>query len=553
MDFENTKNSRIPNSQPPFLSDSNLENSLNSNILKDLGIDFSAITEKLQNPKTGSILDMFTNSKPKDEMTSTSTPSISNPENPTPSSSLNLPLIGSSNSLLAELAANGLSPNSTSYATINQQSGGNQSINLNHANQQNGSTSNGGNLNQVSCRICGEFFNNYKDLQNHEKTKHANIPVYTCKVCKYCSLEKSLMIRHLRTHIGLRPFFCKLCGYAFTTKANCERHLRKRHNILDKPDLDANIRCDSSQMKKVPADSMHIGPDTVCMHCDQKFSDYWQLRDHMRLHDKKNYFCMMCAAAFSSRSNCVSHIMAKHDSVTREEANSLVKFEPPPPETPGSTKKITRSRNNLQVEFLPGSEHGEENIKHQVIPNLNKKPKTGKRKSNPGNGGPGNYKKMKNNGDAMNLMSGLDSDLLAQLINSVTPQNSKLENSSNLLGNSNSVPAENSTLASLKALLGNTNNFNNNSQANNHQNNLNNHSTSNNLTTSSTPIKETMGHTFNSVEDQNKNNFFINFLKNEDYQVKSEQISSHSPGQMLSSPTTAPPAQANLRILLRSL
>ena len=142
---------------------------------------------------------------------------------------------------------------------------------------------------QVSCRICGEFFADLNELRNHEHTKHANIPVYTCKVCKYCSLEKSLMIRHLRTHIGLRPFFCKQCGYAFTTKANCERHLRKRHNMLGRADLEQSIRCDTSQMKKVPADSMYVGPDTVCMHCDQKFSDYWSLRDHMRIHDKKNY------------------------------------------------------------------------------------------------------------------------------------------------------------------------------------------------------------------------------------------------------------------------
>jgi len=223
----------------------------------------------------------------------------------------------------------------------------------------------------VTCRLCGENFPNYKILHAHEKEKHRNVPVYTCKVCKYCSLEKSLMIRHLRTHIGLRPFFCKICGYAFTTKANCERHLRKRHDINGKPNLDANIRYDSSQMKKVPSDSMYIGPDTVCMHCDQKFDNYWDLRDHMRLHDRKNYFCNFCSSSFSSRSNCVSHIMAKHGNsqsqlgqkITREQANLSVRYEEPPEGAEGpidkdgkpTPKKISRSRNNLQVDFLPGS------------------------------------------------------------------------------------------------------------------------------------------------------------------------------------------------------
>ena len=80
------------------------------------------------------------------------------------------------------------------------------------------------------CKLCADSFFSESDLNNHEKTKHVKIQTYQCKICNYCSLEKSLMIRHMRTHSGQRPFYCKECGYAFTTKANCERHIRKRHN-----------------------------------------------------------------------------------------------------------------------------------------------------------------------------------------------------------------------------------------------------------------------------------------------------------------------------------
>ena len=52
------------------------------------------------------------------------------------------------------------------------------------------------------CKLCADSFFSESDLNNHEKTKHVKIQTYQCKICNYCSLEKSLMIRHMRTHSG---------------------------------------------------------------------------------------------------------------------------------------------------------------------------------------------------------------------------------------------------------------------------------------------------------------------------------------------------------------
>ena len=178
------------------------------------------------------------------------------------------------------------------------------------------------------CKLCADSFFTENDLNNHEKTKHVKIQTYQCKICNYCSLEKSLMIRHMRTHSGQRPFYCKECGYAFTTKANCERHIRKRHNKAEKSEIDDLIRCDQNQLKTVSEDSWKYEIATVCMHCEEKFPDFWSLRDHLKIHDKRSFYCSDCNAAFSCRSNCIAHIMQKHDVTDREEANEKVKYEP---------------------------------------------------------------------------------------------------------------------------------------------------------------------------------------------------------------------------------
>ena len=47
-------------------------------------------------------------------------------------------------------------------------------------------------------------------------------------------------------------------------------------------ELDNLIRCDQNQLKSVSEDSWKYEVKTVCMHCDEKFSDYWTLRDHLK-------------------------------------------------------------------------------------------------------------------------------------------------------------------------------------------------------------------------------------------------------------------------------
>ena len=52
----------------------------------------------------------------------------------------------------------------------------------------------------VTCKLCYDFFPSEKDLNEHERSKHPDVSSYQCTICNYCSLEKSLMTRHMKTH-----------------------------------------------------------------------------------------------------------------------------------------------------------------------------------------------------------------------------------------------------------------------------------------------------------------------------------------------------------------
>nr|XP_026691936.1 uncharacterized protein zf(c2h2)-69 isoform X3 [Ciona intestinalis] len=139
-----------------------------------------------------------------------------------------------------------------------------------------------------------------------------NRKMYWCRLCNYASFEKSTIMRHQRTHTGLRPYSCTFCNLAFTTKANCERHVRKRHhhNIQPNTDVKELVYCDYELLRKARTGSLKedqmskiISPNT-----GRFFS----------------FQCRICKSAFSSRSNGARHVMSKHGVVNRKGANEVI-------------------------------------------------------------------------------------------------------------------------------------------------------------------------------------------------------------------------------------
>ena len=195
------------------------------------------------------------------------------------------------------------------------------------------------------CNKCSLKFKSQNALKRHNRGHTQGGHSYACHLCSYTSLDKSTLVRHLRTHNGERPFQCAICKYAFTTKANCERHVKKRHKKLQKHEIRSamqynpnmsttssltqqNLAKTDANLSLSPAsDSFPGGFDTVCKYCNVDFKFNRVLRHHLRsLHNscsRKPFCCTVCKLGFSTKNNCIRHVVKQHPDM-KDKLSSVV-------------------------------------------------------------------------------------------------------------------------------------------------------------------------------------------------------------------------------------
>ncbi|XP_064466760.1 ras-responsive element-binding protein 1-like [Ornithodoros turicata] len=171
-----------------------------------------------------------------------------------------------------------------------------------------------------TCKLCKMSFRSLGVLKKHGQLHTHGMTPYACNVCSYTSMDKSTLVRHLRTHNGERPFQCAICKYAFTTKANCERHVRKRHKKMTKGEI-RNAMQYNPHMSEPPRVTetapAEVGcMETICKYCNVDFKFNRVLRHHLRsLHNscsRKPFCCNICKLGFSTKNNCIRHALKQH-------------------------------------------------------------------------------------------------------------------------------------------------------------------------------------------------------------------------------------------------
>ncbi|CAG2168388.1 unnamed protein product [Oppiella nova] len=195
------------------------------------------------------------------------------------------------------------------------------------------------------CNKCSLSFKTTNALKRHNRGHTQGGHSYACHLCPYTSLDKSTLVRHLRTHNGERPFQCSICKYAFTTKANCERHVRKRHKKSQKQEIRSAMqynpnmstatalshqnltKTESNPVLSPASDTFPGGFDTICKYCNVDFKFNRVLRHHLRsLHNscsRKPYCCSVCKLGFSTKNNCIRHVVKQHPEM-KDKLSSVV-------------------------------------------------------------------------------------------------------------------------------------------------------------------------------------------------------------------------------------
>ncbi|XP_076357891.1 ras-responsive element-binding protein 1-like [Tachypleus tridentatus] len=165
------------------------------------------------------------------------------------------------------------------------------------------------------CKYCNVTFKSASAFKRHTICHTQDSTTYSCSMCSYTSLDKSTLIRHLRTHNGERPFQCGICQYAFTTKANCERHIRKRHKKANKTEI-RNAMQYNPNMAELKSPKEINTKTSVCKYCNVDFKFNRVLRHHLRsLHNscsRKPFCCTICHLGFSTKNNCIRHVSKQH-------------------------------------------------------------------------------------------------------------------------------------------------------------------------------------------------------------------------------------------------
>ncbi|XP_046405109.1 zinc finger protein 436-like [Ischnura elegans] len=166
----------------------------------------------------------------------------------------------------------------------------------------------GGTREEKNVRKCEKSFSQKSVLVRHIRTHTKETP-YSCGECEKSFSRKSHLVQHIRTHTKEKPYTCGECEKSFSQKSVLVRHIRT--HTKEKPYSCGE--CEKSFSQKSTFVS-HIRTHTKetpysCGECEKSFSQKSNLVSHIGTHTKeKPYSCGECEKSFSRKSNLLRHI-----------------------------------------------------------------------------------------------------------------------------------------------------------------------------------------------------------------------------------------------------
>ncbi|XP_033329819.2 uncharacterized protein LOC117222300 [Megalopta genalis] len=147
---------------------------------------------------------------------------------------------------------------------------------------------------------------------------------YNCALCNLEFATRAELTEHRNLHLKVKIYSCVICRSMFSSAGALEIHM-KDHGIEDPGERNANSSCvEYGTMKDSPEDCKPLnvsatsdpGPKkNECRECGKVFSNYANVRRHIRNIHKTNKYrviCPQCPRKFKSKEICSRHIATEH-------------------------------------------------------------------------------------------------------------------------------------------------------------------------------------------------------------------------------------------------
>ncbi|GAB5360049.1 hypothetical protein AAMO2058_000594100 [Amorphochlora amoebiformis] len=183
---------------------------------------------------------------------------------------------------------------------------------------------------KIKCRECGKILSGLYAFKTHARL-HTGVMPYKCKNCTACFKQQTSLINHVaRFHLPKLPFACPNCSKSFSLRQNLRQHMK----VHGKSEWFKCSNCSRAFTQKSNLHAHQIVHTGIfaykCPRCEKRYKSRRALRFHL---DGSHFFnttrlrCFRCNKRFGTREQRMYHILVHHPNSNSNSKCSICGFQ----------------------------------------------------------------------------------------------------------------------------------------------------------------------------------------------------------------------------------